>query len=134
MSDEPKPIVRFRGGVSCRRDDGPLGLTLIGRTTECPDEIATLAFSGVAPPKLPEALEDATVEQLDTGQYRIWSGRREWIFPAHSVHLHREVSTVFYRAISPRIPPWNKRLFWRIVLAMASSRTGRRLLFTLHGR
>jgi hypothetical protein len=132
--DEPKRIVRFRGGVSCRRDDGPLGLTLIGRTTDRPDEIATLAFSGAAPPRLPEALEDATVELVDAGQYRIWSGRREWIFPARSAHLHREVSTVFYRAISPRIPPWNKRLFWRVVLAMASSRAGRRVLLTLRGR
>jgi hypothetical protein len=132
--DEPKRIVRFRGGVSCRRDDGPLGLTLIGRTTDRPDEIATLAFSGSAPPKLPEALEDATVEQVDAGQYRIRSGRREWIFPARSAHLHREVATVFYRAISPRIPPWNKRLFWRVVLALASSRAGRRLLLTFRGR
>jgi hypothetical protein len=132
--DEPRRIVRFRGGVSCRRDEAPLGLTLIGRTTDPPDEIATLAFSCVAPPKLPEALEDATVEEVDTGRYRIWSGRREWIFPARSVHLHREVATVFYRAISPRVPPRKKRLFWRLVLAMASSRAGRRLLLTLRAR
>jgi hypothetical protein len=132
--DEPKRIVRFRGGVSCRRDEGPLGLTLIGRTTDRPDEIASLAFSGAAPPNLPEALEDATVEQVDAGRYRIWSGQREWIFPARAVHLHREVATVFYRAISPRIPPWSKRMFWRLVLALASSRTGRRLLVSLRGR
>jgi hypothetical protein len=132
--DETRRIVRFRGGVSCRREDGPLGLTLIGRTTDRPDEVATLTFAAAAPPGLPEALEDATVEQLDTSRYRIWSGKREWIFAARSAHLHREVSTTFYRAIAPRLVPWNKRLFWRIVLSMVSSRMGKALLLTLRRR
>jgi hypothetical protein len=132
--DETRRIVRFRGGVSCRRDDGPLGLTLVGRTTDRPDEMATLAFAAAAPPGLPEALEDATVEQLDAGRYRIWSGKREWIVPARSVHLHREVSTTFYRAIAPRLVPWNKRLFWHIVLSIAASRVGKTLLLTLRRR
>jgi hypothetical protein len=132
--DETRRIVRFRGGVSCRRDDGPLGLTLVGRTTDRPDEMATLAFAAAAPPGLPEALEDATVEQLDAGRYRIWSGNREWIVPARSVHLHREVSTTFYRAIAPRLVPWNKRLFWHIVLSIAASRVGKTLLLTLRRR
>lgn len=132
--DETRRIVRFRGGVSCRRDDGPLGLTLVGRTTDRPDEMATLAFAAAAPPGLPEALEDATVEQLDAGRYRIWSGKREWIVPARSVHLHREVSTTFYRAIAPRLVPWNKRLFWHIVLSIAASRVGKTLLLRLRRR
>ena len=112
----------------------PFGLTLIGRTIDRSDEIATLAFVGAAPPGLPEALEDATVEQIAAGQYRIWSGRREWVFPARSVHLHREVSATFYRAIAPRLVPWNKKLFWRIVLSMAASRFGKSLLLTLRRR
>jgi hypothetical protein len=132
--DEARRIARFRGGVSCRRDDGPLGLTLIGRTIDRSDEVATLAFAGTAPEGLPEALEDATVEQIGAGQYRIWSGKREWIFSARSVHFHREVSTTFYRAIAPRLVPWNKRVFWRIVLAMAASRVGKSLLLTLRRR
>ena len=131
---EGRRIVRFRGGVSCRRDEGPLGLSLIGRTADRPDEIATLLFAASAPSELPEVLEDATIEQLDTGRYRIWSGRREWIFPARSAHLHREVSATFYRAIAPRLVPWSKRLFWRVVLAMASSPVGRRLLLALRRR
>ena len=126
--------MRFRGGVSCRRDDPPFGLTLIGRTIDRSDEIATLAFVGAAPPGLPEALEDATVVQIAAGQYRIWSGRREWLFPARSVHLHREVSATFYRAVEPRQVPWNKKLFWRIVLSMAASRFGKSLLLTLRRR
>ena len=132
--DEARRIVRFRGGVSCRRDDPPFGLTLIGRTIDRSDEIATLAFVGAAPQGLPEALEDATVEQTAAGQYRIWSGRREWLFPARSVHLHREVSATFYRAIAPRLVPWNKKLFWRVVLSMAASRFGKSLLLTLRRR
>jgi hypothetical protein len=132
--DESQRIVRFRGGVSCRRDEGPLGLTLIGRTTDRPDEVTTLAFAATAPTDLPEALEDATVERLDVNRYRVWSGRREWVFFATSVHLHREVATTFYRAISPRVPPWNKRLFWRLVLALAASPAGKRLLLTLRRR
>ena len=132
--DDVKRIVRFRGGVSCRRDEGPLGLTLIGRTTDSPDEIATLTFVAAAPSGLPEALEDATVEQVDTGSYRIRTGRREWIIPSRSAHLHREVSATFYRAISPRPVPWNKRLFWRVVLALAGNRAGKQLLLMLRRR
>lgn len=132
--DETRRIVRFRGGVSCRRDEEPLGLTLIGRTTDRPDEVATLAFATAAPPAVPEALEDATVEQLEAGRYRIRSGTREWLLSARSVHLHREVSSTFYRAISPRRVPWNKRLFWRVVLALAASRIGKALLLTLRRR
>ena len=132
--NEARRIVRFRDGVSCRRDEAPLGLTLIGRTTDRSDEIATLAFAGVAPANLPEALEDATVEQVDPNRYRIRSGRREWIVSARVVHLHREVSATFYRAIAPRLVPWKKRVFWRVVLAVASNSFGRRLLLALRGR
>jgi hypothetical protein len=132
--DETRRMVRFRGGVSCRRDDGPLGLTLIGRTTDRPDEIATLAFAAAAPPGLPEALEDATVEQVEAGRYRIRSDLREWVFSARSAHLHREVASTFYRAIAPRLVPWKKRLFWRIVLAVAASRVGKTVLLTLRRR
>ncbi len=129
-----KRIVRFRDGVSWRRDDGPLGLTLIGRTLDRPDEISTLTFAASAPAGLPEALEDATVEQVDSGRYRISSGQREWLIPARSAHLHREVSTAFYRAIAPRPVPWNKRLFWRMVLALASNGAGKRLLLAFRRR
>jgi hypothetical protein len=59
---------------------------------------------------------------------------REWIFSARSAHLHREVASTFYRAIAPRLVPWKKRLFWRIVLAVAASRVGKTLLLTLRRR
>jgi hypothetical protein len=132
--DDTKRIVSFRGCVSCRRDEAPLGLTLIGRSTDWPEETATLAFAGASPANLPEALEDVTVEQVGTGRYRIWSGRREWIVSARAVHLHREVATSFYRAVAPRLVPWNKRVFWRVVLALAAHPLGRRLLLAIRRR
>src|SRR5262249_26027502 len=95
---EPRRIVRFRGGVGCRRDELPLGLTLIGRAVERPEERVSVVFAGSAPQDLPEALEDASVEQLEEGRYRIWSARREWLVSARTVHVHREVATLFYKA------------------------------------
>jgi hypothetical protein len=47
------------------------------------------------------------------------------------VHLHREIAPQFYRAIPPRPAPWAKRVFWRMVLALAASRAGLALLRAL---
>ena len=135
MGSEPHRVMTFRGGVSCRRDSsGPLGLTLIGWTADYPDERATVAFSGRAPETLPEVLEDPTVYRIDERHYRIESAPREWVVEATSVHVHREIATSFYRAIPPRIVPWSKRLFFRVVLAMMSSSWGKRVLLALRGR
>lgn len=125
-------VAAFRGGVSCRRDPkGPLGLTLLGWTSDHPDERVSLAFSGRAPDTLPEVLEDATVDRVGEGLYRISSTPREWIVEARSVHLHREIATPFYRAIPPRPVSLSKRLFWRVVLSMAASQLGKRFLLML---
>lgn len=132
MTSEPHRVVTFRGGVSCRRDpDGPLGLTLIGWTAAHPDERVTVAFSGRAPDSLPEVLEDPTVYRIDQRRYRIASTPREWIVDAGAAHVHRELATAFYRAIPPRPAPWTKRLFWRVVLALAARPWGKRLLLAL---
>ena len=135
VSCVPHQVVTFRGEVHCQRDsNGPLGLTLIGWTADRPDEKAALAFCGRAPDTLPEAIEDPTVEHLGPGTYRITSPPREWLVEASSVHLHREVAAPFYAAIAPRPAPWTKRLFWRVVLALAASSLGKRLLLSLRGR
>jgi hypothetical protein len=135
MTPEPLRVVTFRGGVSCRRDtNGPLGLTLIGWTADYPDERASVSFSGNAPENLPEVLEDPTVFRIDARHFRILSAPRDWIVEATAVHIHREIATSFYRAIPPRIPPWSKRLFFRVVLAMMSNSWGKRLLLALRGR
>jgi hypothetical protein len=128
----PHRVVTFHGGVSCRRDSGgPLGLTLLGRTTDHPDEKVSLAFSGRAPDALPEVLEDPTVDRLDGSRYRVACGARDWIIEATAVHLHREIAAPFYQAIPPRAAPWSKRLFWRVVLALAATGWGKRLLLAL---
>jgi hypothetical protein len=134
-SAEPQRIATFRSGVSCSRDLlSPLGLTLIGWTADHPDEKVSLAFSGAAPDDLPDVLEDPTVDRIDVGLYRISSPPREWIVNATAVHLHRQIAAAFYRAIPPRTVPWSKLLFWRLVLALAASPLGKRVLLALRRR
>jgi hypothetical protein len=134
-SEPPHRVVAFRGGVSCRRDsNSPLGLTLIGRTEDHPEERVSLVFSGRAPDELPEVLEDPTVCRIDETRYRIASIPREWIVEATAVHIHREMAASFYRAIPPRRAPLSKRLFWHLVLAMAANSWGKRVLLALRRR
>jgi hypothetical protein len=125
----------FRGGVSCRRDpSGPLGLTLVGWTADHPEERVSLAFAAPAPDTMPEVLEDPTVYRIDEGRYRIDSAPREWLIEAPAIHIHRDVANAFYRAIPPRDARWSKRFFWRVVLALAATSWGKRLLLTLRRR
>jgi hypothetical protein len=125
-------VVHFRGWISCRRDgEGPLGLILVGRTQDQPDETVQMAFACPAPVDLPEALEEPTVERLGESEFRVSSGDRRWTLHAPA-HVHREIASVFYKALPPRPVPWRKRLFWRVLLGLASRPIGRRLL--LRGR
>src|SRR5438132_7806675 len=75
----PDTLASLRGPVSCRRGAAPLGLTLIGETSEHPGERTELAFSAAAPADFPEALEGAVIERVGTHQYRIASAPREWL-------------------------------------------------------
>jgi hypothetical protein len=52
---------------------------------------------------------------------------------ARAVHVHREIATAFYGAIPPRRVPWTKRLFWGLVLGLAGSSWGKRVLLALRG-
>lgn len=120
----PELLAAFRGPVSCTRAAGVPALTLSGTSAQAPGEETALAFSAATLPELPETLQDAVVEQLGGGRYRIVSAPREWLISASAAHLHRGVASEFYRAIPPRPVPWRKRLFWRAVLALAASRAG----------
>lgn len=121
-------VVRFLGWISARRDgEGPLGLILVGRTKDRPDEAVQMAFACPAPVDLPEALEEATVERLGPRQYRLSSGDRSWTLDGVA-HIHREVASAFYKAVPPRPVPFRKRLFWRVMLGLASTAAGRWLL------
>ena len=130
---EEARTIHFRGWISCRRDgEGPLGLILVGRTSQHRrDEAVQVAFSCPAPVDLPEALEDARIEFLGDRRHRLTSGDKSWTLDG-AVHVHREVAGAFYKAIPPRRVPWRKRLFWRVMLALARNPLGRRLL--LRGR
>jgi hypothetical protein len=128
VSSRGEHILCFQGWISCRRDaEGPLGLVLVGRTKDRPEEPVQVAFACAAPSDLPDALEDAAVERLGPRQHRISSGERSWTLDAVA-HVHREVAGAFYKALPPRPVPWRKRLFWRALLALAGHPAGRWLL------
>ena len=126
----PERLATFCGVVHCRRAHTVPGLILSGSTAEA-EEPTALAFSAMAPADLPVTLEDAVVDHLGGAQYRIGAGQREWLIASPAVHLHRDIATQFYRAIPPRPAPRAKRVFWRVVLALAASRAGLALLRTL---
>jgi hypothetical protein len=119
----PERLVAFRGAVSCQRAPGVLGLTLVGQA-EPPGTRVALAFSAPAPAGLPATLTDALVEALGGNRYRISSPPHSWLISAGAVHLHREIAADFYRAIPPRPVPLHRRMFWRLVVALAASRAG----------
>jgi hypothetical protein len=122
----------FQGQAHCsRQPDTPLGLLLTGHTEDHSRELVTVAFTGAAPPDLPETLTNPRVDQLDGGRYQISSASQRWIIPARAVHVHREVAEPFYEAVAPRVAPLKKRVFWRIVLALAAHPLGKRMLLAL---
>ena len=92
-----------------------------------------MAFAGAAPADFPQALQDATIERVSEESYRISSGARSWMVNARAAHLHREVAAAFYQAVPARPIRWTQRLFWRIVLALAATAAGRRLLRIVRG-
>ena len=129
----PETLARFRGTVRCERS-AARALTMSGMTAEGRGEETSLIFSEPAPIECPDTLEDAVVENLGAGRYRIHCGSGEWFVEADAAHLHREIAAAFYRTIPPRPAPWRKRLFWRVVLALAASRPGLAALRMLRRR
>lgn len=125
--------VRFAGPVSCVRGTGALRLTLTGTAADPPAQPLTVGFAAAAPAGLPAVLEDAVVEPA-SGGFRIASAAGEWTLAAPAVHVHRDVSVPFYRALPPRPVPFGKRMFWHLVLLLAGSRGGLALLRALRGR
>jgi hypothetical protein len=125
-------LATFTGPVHCECAHTVPRLTLSGRsTTEAPGEPTTLAFSTAAPPDLPGTLQDAVVDHLGGADYRIAAATGAWLISSKAVHVHREIAAQFYRAIPPRLAPWRKRVFFRVVLALAASRAGLALLRAL---
>jgi hypothetical protein len=73
-----EPLLIFRGEVHCKCSAGVPGLTLSGYTSAHPETRTTLAFSAAAPAEFPATLQDALIEQLPEGSWRIKSATREW--------------------------------------------------------
>jgi hypothetical protein len=124
-------LARFRGAVRSAHTQGALGLTLTGETIEHPQDVTHVSFSGPAPSDLPATLDAAVVHSLGDQHYEIESGTKRWTLNARAVHVHRDITARFYRALPPRPVPLVKRLFWRVVLALAATRGGLAVLRTL---
>jgi hypothetical protein len=84
-------------------------------------EKLSVTFSASAPGAMPAALDDPTIEHHAADEYCIRASSRSWLIRASAVHLHLEVARAFYEVIKPRVPPWQKRVLWRLVLALAAS-------------
>jgi hypothetical protein len=125
-------VAAFRGPVACRRAVN--ALTLTGGAADSADDILIVTFIGAALPELPDSLCAAAVRAVDERHYRIVSPARDWIIETTSVHIHRDIGREFYRAIPPRPVPLGKRVFWRVILALAGTRAGKRLLLAVRRR
>lgn len=128
----PSALAVFRGTVVCRCFANVI--TLAGPAADSPDDDLILSFIVRALPGLPESLTAPVVVALDEHRYRISSLSRDWVIEATSLHVHRDIGNTFYRAVPPRPAPLAKRFFWRVVLALAGSRAGKRLLSSLRRR
>jgi hypothetical protein len=128
----PQPLAAFRGPVTCRRTFN--ALTLSGAAADSRDDRLILTFIRPALADVPPSLTAPEVIALDEHHYRIICSSRRCDIEATSAHVHRDVGHAFYRALPPRPAPLKKRLFWRVVLALAGTRAGKRLLLSLRGK
>lgn len=125
----PAPLAVFRGPVACRRT-GDI-LTLSGAAADSPDDGLIVTFIGQAMPEVPGSVSGVSIRAVDQRHYLIASESQELLIEAAAFHLHRDIGSAFYRAVPPRPAPLTKRIFWRVVLALAGSRAGKRLLLSL---
>lgn len=128
----PGTLAAFRGTVGCRRTAN--ALTLSGCAADSADDRLLLTFISSSIPDLPDSLPAVSVRSVDEYRYRISSGTEEFELDASSVHLHRDIGRTFYRAVPPRAVPLRKRLFWGLVLWLAGSHTGKRVLAAMRRR
>jgi hypothetical protein len=123
-----EPIISFRGKVELRRNAfSPLGLTLVGESADQVNEKAYVSFVMTPPLDLPRELHDVLVHRIDADHFQLTSLERDWLLSATGVHLHRDVSAVFYKAVPPRPVPLSKRIMWRLIVGLADTPIGRAL-------
>lgn len=117
--------MRLEGPIECRRTASAC-VTLIGRAERGERTYLTLAVA--APADLPSRIDAGTVEWLDDGLCRICTPGHEWRLESRRSFVHRDASAAFYAALPPRRVPLAKRVLFRLMLASAGSRIGRRWL------
>lgn len=125
----PAPLAVFRGPVFCRRTGDTL--TLSGAAADSADDRLIVTLIGQAMADVPSSVSGASIRAVDQRHYLIASESQELLIEAAACHLHRDIGSTFYRAVPPRPVPLTKRIFWRVVLALAGSRAGKRLLLSL---
>lgn len=125
----PSQVAAFRGPVTCRLTAD--SLTLIGAAADSADDRLILTFISPSMAEVPDSLAAAIVRAVDEHHYCIASASGDLTVEAASLHVHRDIGSVFYRAVPARPAPLGRRIFWRVVLALAGTRAGKRLLLSL---
>ena len=126
------PLAVFQGPVSCRRSRN--ALTLTGAAADPGGGVLIVTLTTSIIPDMPASIAAASISALDGQHYRIDARAQDWIVAATAVHVHRDIGDAFYRAVPHRAAPLSKRIFWRIVLALAGTRAGKRLLLAVRRR
>lgn len=117
--------MRLEGPIECRRT-AEACVTLVGRAER--GERVYLTLVATAPADLPARIEDGVVELLEGGRCRVSMPGREWHLDSRHAFVHRDACDPFYAALPPRRVPLAKRALFRLVLAAAGTRIGRRWL------
>jgi hypothetical protein len=129
--NDTEVLARFSDAVQCRTDrGGPLGLTLIGYEGAVPVQVS---FVCAPPADWPERLEGAVVVREAPTHFRITEAHDARMLEASGVFVHRDVGRIVESVVPSRPAPLTKRLFWRVVLALAATSPGRRALRALRG-
>ena len=119
-------LAAFRGEVACSRTAN--ALILRGAAADSDDGRLILTLISSSIPDIPDSLTAVILTAIDERHYRIAAESGDLVVEAVSLHIHRDIGKAFYRALPPRPVPLAKRIFWSLVLSLAASRTGKRLL------
>lgn len=118
-------VMQFEGSVELKSGPcGGEGFTLVGRERGRTEEPLHLSLLCAVPPGLPARLDSPRVD-LGAEGTRIVVGDAAWEIAPRAVFVHRDVGRAFCSAVPGEPAPAAKRLFWRLLLALASSRPGR---------
>ncbi|MCS6948299.1 MAG: hypothetical protein NZM12_11840 [Steroidobacteraceae bacterium] len=122
-------VVRLLGPVAIElRLDTPMALQLAGRDPAQPELVVLAGFQCTAPPALPSALPDCTIESVgdSADRYRLRSAAGDWEIVATRLHIHRDWSIPLAHALRPQPVRLRTRLLWWLGIQLARWRLTRR--------